>query len=62
MKTKYKMTRDKNGNKRLSIKHGDKRATSIQTNGNLPRTHQDGIGEWTPQEVEFYNNLITVTV
>jgi hypothetical protein len=58
MKTKYKITRDKNGNKRLSIKYGDKRATSIQTNGNLPRTHQDGIGDWTASEVESFKNLI----
>ena len=58
MKTIYKITRDKNGNKRLSIKHGNKRATSIQTNGNLPRTHQDGIGDWTTSEVESFKNLI----
>jgi hypothetical protein len=49
MKTTYKITRDKNG---------DKRATSIQTNGNLPRTHQDGIGDWTALEVESFKNLI----
>jgi hypothetical protein len=58
MKTKLKLGRDINGNKRLIIKEGDKRAKSIQTNGNLPLTHRDGIGSWTMAEVEAYRNLI----
>lgn len=52
--TTYTIARDKNGNKTLRVKEGDSRARSIQTNGNLPRTHRDGIGEWTPAEVAAY--------
>jgi hypothetical protein len=33
----------------------------IQTNGNLPRTHRDGIGEWTGGEVAEYKLQITGT-
>ena len=58
MKTHYKINRDKNGNKRLLIKEGNKRAKSIQTNDNLPQTHRDGIGEWTPTEVEAYFQIV----
>ena len=51
METKFKLGRDLNGNKTLHVKAGDKRAKTIQTNGNLPKTHSDGIGEWTAREV-----------
>jgi hypothetical protein len=54
MKTNYTLARDTNGNRTLRIKEGDARARSIQTNGNLPRTHLDGVGDWTPGEVEAY--------
>jgi hypothetical protein len=52
--TAYAMARDANGNTVLLIKKGRARARSIQTNGNLPRTHRDGIGEWTNAEVAAY--------
>jgi hypothetical protein len=58
MKTEYTLARDTNGNRTLRIKNGNARASSIQTNGNLPRTHRDGIGEWTAGEVEAYRAAI----
>jgi len=61
MKTQYKKGIDTNGNSRLLIKTGTARATSIQTNGNLPRTHRDGVGEWTPGEVAAYHAAINGT-
>ena len=42
-----KLTVDRNGNRVLRVVPG----LSIQTNGNLPRTHRDGIGDWTAHEV-----------
>ena len=51
---------DTNGNRKLTIKNGKERATSIQTNGNLPRTHRDGIGEWTIGEVVKYRAIIAI--
>jgi hypothetical protein len=62
MKTQYKKRIDTNGNSCLLIKTGTARATSIQTNGNLPKTHRDGIGEWTPGEVETYQAATNGTV
>jgi hypothetical protein len=61
MKTQYKKGIDANGNSRLIVKTGAARATSIQTNGNLPRTHRDGIGEWTPGEVADFKAAINGT-
>jgi len=58
LKTTYTLARDINGNKTLRIKEGDNRARSIQTNGNLPRTHRDGVGDWTPGEVAAYRAAI----
>lgn len=49
----YKMGRDKNGNKILhcsSVEGG----FSIQTNGNLPQTHRDGVTTGTDAEVCAY--------
>ena len=49
----YKTGRDKNGNKTLrcsSVEGG----FSIQTNGNLPRTHRDGVTVETDAEVCEY--------
>lgn len=42
-----KLTFDRNGNRVLRVVPG----LAIQTNGNLPRTHRDGIGDWTVREV-----------
>ena len=36
------------------------RAFSIQTNGNLPETHSNGIGEWTEGEVAKYLAIIEI--
>ena len=51
-----KIGRDTNGNKviRYSRKECLLFGFSIQTNGNLPRTHKEGIGPWTKQEVTSY--------
>jgi hypothetical protein len=49
-----KISRDKNGNKTLRVKIGNARAFSIQTNGNLPTTHRDGIGPHTQPEIDAY--------
>lgn len=54
MNTAYTISRDANGNKTLRVKIGDARAFSIQTNGNLPTTHRDGIGRHTQPEVDAY--------
>lgn len=42
-----KLSIDRNGNRVLRVVPG----LAIQTNGNLPRTHRDGIGYWTVREV-----------
>jgi hypothetical protein len=52
--TTQKIGMDGNGNKVCRVKLGDCRAFSIQTNGNLPRTHRDGVGPWTQGEVTAY--------
>lgn len=45
---------DVNGNKTLYLGKGHK----IQTNGNLPETHRNGIGPWTYWEVMEYHTAI----
>jgi len=45
---------DLNGNRVCRVKIAGYRGFSIQTNGNLPRTHRDGVGPWTPGEVSNY--------
>jgi hypothetical protein len=54
MKTQYKTKVDKNGNKIVRITPGFTRGFSIQTLGNLPITHRDGVVECTAVEVEAY--------
>jgi hypothetical protein len=44
-------TRCRNGNKRLMVRRHGFRSFSIQTLGNLPETHRNGIGPWTLGEV-----------
>lgn len=48
---------DTNGNRVLAITSHDlagARGFSIQTLGNLPRTHRDGVGPWTEGEARQY--------
>ena len=49
MKTGY----DRNGNKVLRVDCKG-RGFSIQTLGNLPRTHREGVGPWSEGEVSEY--------
>lgn len=44
---------DINGNKTLHAFFRGKKRT-VQTNGNLPTTHRNGIGPWTERELEEY--------
>jgi len=46
--------RDANGNKTCKVKLPPARAFSIQTNGNLPQTHRNGVCEATAGEVRAY--------
>lgn len=46
-----KLSRDRNGNRVLRVSIPGVRGFSIQTNGNLPKTHRDGVGPWTSSEV-----------
>lgn len=50
----FTLSRDRNGNKTVKVKAGNARAFSIQTNGNLPNTHQHGIVPTTETEVRYY--------
>ncbi len=52
--THYKTSKDKNGNKVVRITPDTGRGFSIQTLGNLPQTHRDGVGSWTAGEVESH--------
>ena len=49
----YKTGRDRNGNKTLRCSSVEGSFT-IQTNGNLPRTHRDGVTAETDAEVCAY--------
>ena len=49
---KFTIARDGNGNKILQVKPESGRGFSIQTNGNLPATHQNGITDQTLEEVK----------
>lgn len=50
----HAIARDRNGNRILRVEGATGRGFSIQTNGNLPRTHRDGVGPWTPSEVRAW--------
>jgi hypothetical protein len=54
MLTELKISRDKNGNKIVTVKVYGHRAFSIQTNGNLPYTHSHGINERTMGDIKDY--------
>jgi hypothetical protein len=45
---------DINGNKILQVRFNLSRGFSVQTNGNLPMTHRDGVGFWTATELQDY--------
>lgn len=47
----YKISRDINGNKTIRIQAPGRRGFSIQTNGNLPNTHRNGVTAMTDGEV-----------
>lgn len=50
----YKIGIDRNGNKVCRVAMEGERGFSIQTNGNLERTHRDGVGPWTAGEASAY--------
>ena len=50
MKT-LRIDRTREGNRVLRVGVEGGRGFAIQTNGNLPRTHRDGIGPWTLGEL-----------
>lgn len=50
----YKLRVDGNGNKVLKVCFNLSRGFSVQTLGNLPMTHRDGIGFWTADELSDY--------
>ena len=53
--TTYKLSRDRNGNKVVKVRPPESRGFSIQTLGNCPKTHRDGLSpSWTPSEVSQY--------
>jgi len=54
MNTHYKTAKDKNGNKVVRITPHTGRGFSIQTLGNLPTTHRDGVGAWTAEEIKAH--------
>jgi hypothetical protein len=45
---------DRNGNKVLRVTVPGERGFSIQTLGNLPRTHRDGVGHWSESEASSW--------
>lgn len=45
---------DRNGNRVLRVTVAGARGFSIQTSGNLPQTHRDGVGPWSEGEVCEY--------
>lgn len=52
-----KISRDTNGNKILKVEKSDlagNKGFSVQTLGNLPMTHRDGIGSYTWGELVSY--------
>jgi hypothetical protein len=50
----YKTAKDKNGNKVVRITPDTGRGFSIQTLGNLPTTHRDGVVALTAEEVKAH--------
>jgi hypothetical protein len=50
----YEISHDTNGNKICKVRPSKGRAFSIQTLGNLPKTHKRGVCEHTEAEVRAY--------
>lgn len=50
----FRLGRDRNGNKVVRVFAPGERGFGIQTNGNLPNTHRDGITAATADEVRAY--------
>jgi hypothetical protein len=50
------ISNDTNGNKTVKVKVEGHRAFSIQTLGNLPITHREGLNSYTKGEVVQYIN------
>lgn len=50
----YTIDRDRNGNRIVRVTVPGNRPFTIQTNGNLPQTHRDGICPATAGEVNAY--------
>ncbi len=60
MKTQFTISRDRNGNRICRVKPGSALGFSIQTLGNLPATHRNGICDQTAREVaEYVRNVGT---
>lgn len=53
-KTSHRISRDTNGNRTLRVSPPYGRGFSIQTLGNLPTTHRDGITASTKDEVHAF--------
>lgn len=51
---KMKLVKDRNGLRALRVTYPGRRAFNIQTNGNMPITHKDGVGVWTRKELVDY--------
>jgi hypothetical protein len=51
---RYSLAMDRNGNRILRVQPSHGRGFSIQTLGNLPRTHRDGVGDWTVVELRWW--------
>ncbi len=52
--TTYTTDRDRNGNRIVRVTVPGSRPFTIQTNGNLPETHRNGICPATASEVKDY--------
>ena len=50
----FTTSKDRNGNKTCRVTLKGQRGFSIQTLGELPRTHREGCGPWTQGEVSNY--------
>ena len=58
IKMRFKIKKDKNGNRVLFVKPAVGRGFSIQTNGNLPMCHSElCFGRWYTCESSFFNTI-----
>lgn len=54
MITTLKISKDKNGNRTITVRTSDKKTILVQTNGSLPETHRNGICDETLSEIRQY--------